>query len=275
MAATPLPSSTVILLRDAPAGPDPFTILMVKRHGSVTFPGVHAFPGGVVDPHDAHAPGARLPATQRWATAGEGDCADDALPFWIAGAREVLEEVGVVLAHDAERRPPAVHALDHAALRARLTGTTSFADVLAPHGLVPATDGLFYFARWITPPRNPRRFDTRFLVGRMPAAQEAIVDGTETESCEWVSPRVALDRFVAADIDLIPPTVRTLDDLARFPSIDAVLHDASRRVIRPYSPDIDSVGGEPSMTYPDTSAAAVVPPRRLVLRAGRWRPADD
>jgi len=42
-----------------------------------------------------------------------------------------------------------------------------------------------------------------------------------------MSPRAALGAYEAGRIVLIPPTVRTLDDLARFPSIDAVLADAA------------------------------------------------
>ena len=60
----PRPSSTVILLRDEGRGA-PFAVLMLERHGSVAFPGAHAFPGGMVDPQDADAPGATLPPTQR------------------------------------------------------------------------------------------------------------------------------------------------------------------------------------------------------------------
>ncbi|MGH7894517.1 MAG: hypothetical protein ACREQL_07605, partial [Candidatus Binatia bacterium] len=36
----PLPSSTVILLREERAGDGPFSVLMLERHGSITFPGV-------------------------------------------------------------------------------------------------------------------------------------------------------------------------------------------------------------------------------------------
>lgn len=272
--AVPLPSSTVMLLRDEPAGGDPFAVLMLKRHGSVTFPGVHAFPGGVLDPHDADAPGARLPAGQAWAAAGEGDGPDEALPYWVTAVRELFEELGVLLVRDGRRvlEGPLPDTL--AALRTRLDGKTALASLLAPHGLVPATDELYYFARWVTPKRNPRRFDTRFLVGRMPAGQDALVDGTETVSCEWLTPRAALERYVAGEIELIPPTVRTLDDLMRFPSVDAVLADASRRVIRALAPEIEHVDGQASMTYPDNTGAPLLAPRRLVLRDGRWRPAD-
>src|SRR5262245_46998041 len=94
----PLPSSTVILLRDGAGGDGPFEGLMLERPGSVPFPGVHAFPGGVVDPGDHDVPGAGLPAGQAWAPEGEGDHPGDARPFWVAGVRELFEEVGILLA---------------------------------------------------------------------------------------------------------------------------------------------------------------------------------
>jgi hypothetical protein len=142
---------------------------------------------------------------------------------------------------------------------------------LVAHGLRPATHQLRYFSRWITPPRNPKRFDTRFLVGRMPAGQEVVVDGTETVSHEWLTATQALHDYHAGRIQLIPPTVRTLDDLSRFDSIDAVLADASRRVVRALCPDIDLGGDLPAMVYPSTTGSDVSP-RRLVMRDGRWRP---
>lgn len=271
-AAEPLPSSTVILLRED-GGEEPFRVLMVERHGSVTFPGVHAFPGGVVDPGD-HAPhGATLPPGQSWAPAGEGDGPEEALPYWIAAVRECFEEVGLLLVHRDGAALPTPLPAPIAGLRARLHAGEPFAELLAEHGLVPATDGLLYFARWITPKRNPRRFDTRFLVGRAPAGQDAVIDATECVSCRWLGPRGALALYERGDITLIPPTVRTLDDLARFASVDAVLDDARRRVVRAVQPMIVEVGGEPALAYPDNTGHPDVAPRTLVLRDGRWRTA--
>jgi len=273
--ATPLASSTVILLRDERGAAGPFSVLMLKRHGSITFPGVHAFPGGVLDAADADAPGARLPAEQRWAPPEEGDTPPGALPYWVAALRELFEEVGVLLAHRAGRLVEGPLTDDLLALRPRLHAREPFGALLAGRGLVAATDRLYSFARWVTPRMNPRRFDTRFLVARAPAGQEPVIDGTETVAAEWLTPQAALDAYEAARIELIPPTVRTLDDLARFPSVDAVLADARQRIVRAASPDIMASGGEPSMTYPDNTGQAGLPPRRLVLRDGRWRPVRD
>jgi 8-oxo-dGTP pyrophosphatase MutT (NUDIX family) len=245
---------------------------MLERHGSVTFPGVHAFPGGVVDPGDHQIAHALLPADQAWAPPDEGDGPADALPFWVAAVRELFEEVGILLVHTGDRllEGPLDPAL--AALRARLHAGEQFGTLLAAHGLRPATDLLYYFARWITPRQNPRRFDTRFLVGRVPAGQEACADGTETVSCRWYTPSDALAAYEAGDIMLIPPTVKTLDDLAGFASIDAVLDDAKRRVVRALRPEVVDTEGAPTLSYPDNTGHPELPARKLVLRDGRWRP---
>jgi hypothetical protein len=71
---------------------------------------------------------------------------------------------------------------------------------------------------------------------------------------------------------LIPPTVRTLDDLAGFGSIDAVLEDAKRRVVRALRPEVVETAGAPTLSYPDNTGHPELPPRKLVLRDGRWRP---
>src|SRR4029434_6699859 len=136
------------------------------------------------------------------------------------------------------RRDGRMVELPDATLRARLLGGEPFTSVLADGGPGPAADELYYLARWITPIANPRRFDTRFLVGRMPAGQEALVDGTETVSCAWFTPRAALMAYQEGRIVLIPPTVRTLDDLSRFPSVEAVLEDAARRAVRAVTPEL-------------------------------------
>ncbi len=274
-AAQPLPSSTLILLRDEPAGTEPFSVLLLERHGSVSFPGAHAFPGGVVDPGDREIADTLLPADQAWASEEEGDCPPGACPYWVAAVRESFEEVGILLAARDGRVLDGALAPEIADLRARLHAGEAFGALLAEHGLVPATDQLYYFARWITPSRNPRRFDTRFLVARVPAGQEAVVDGTETVSCRWITPTAALAEYDEGRIVLIPPTVRTLDDLARFSSIDAVIDDARRRVVRAFCPEVMLDGELPALTYPDNTGRAQLPPRKLVLRDGRWRPEND
>ena len=271
----PRPSSTLILLRDEVGGDAPFSVLLLERHGSIAFPGATAFPGGVLDASDADAPGAALPPEQRWAERGEGDRPPEALAYWVAAARELFEEVGILLAARDGRPVEGPLSADLAALRPRVHAGEPFSRVLASTGLVPAVDRLFYFARWITPVANPRRWDTRFLVARVPAGQEPVADGTETVSCAWMTPPAALAAYQAGRVVLMPPTVRTLDDLARFPSVDAVLSDAARRIVRAVTPELVQDGPRTAITYPDNTGNVTLPSRRLVLDQGRWRPSDD
>src|SRR5262245_1933462 len=93
---------------------------MLERHGSIAFPGAHVFPGGIVAAADADAPGARLPEVQRWADPGEGDRPPDALPYWVAAARELFEEVGILLAARDDRLLEGPLPDEVAGLRARL-----------------------------------------------------------------------------------------------------------------------------------------------------------
>jgi 8-oxo-dGTP pyrophosphatase MutT (NUDIX family) len=272
--AVPLPSSTILLLRETVDGRGPFEVLMVKRHGSVTFPGVHAFPGGILDAHDATAPGATLPADQAWHPDAAGDRPPAVLQYWVAALRELFEEVGILLARRDERLVTGPLAPDVDALRPRVLAGHGFAEVLRSIDAVPATDVLYSFARWVTPVVNPKRFDTRFVVARMPVGQEARVDGTENESHRWVTPAEGLAAYVDGEIDLIPPTVRTLDDLARFTTVDAVLTSARGRRILPACPEIEVEGDRVTMTYPSPCPDDPLPARRLILENRRWRPID-
>ena len=271
--AVPLPSSTLVLLREGRQAP--FEVLMVKRHGSVTFPGVHAFPGGVLEASDAVVPGAAVPSEQTWASDALADRPPDALRFWIAALRETFEEVGILLAHRAGRLLEGPLPPDVLARRAELHQGRPFAEVLRDLGAVPASDRLYSFARWVTPTANPRRFDTRFLVARVPAGQEPVADGTETESCVWLTPAEALAAYEAERIELIPPTVRTLDDLARFLDVEAVLANARRRAICPACPEIEVDGDRVTMRYPSPCPDDPLPARRLLLEGRRWRPLPD
>ena len=90
-------------------------------------------------------------------------------------------------------------------------------------GLVLAADQVFVFAHWITDRDLPRRFDVPFLVARMPEGQSPVADETEQFEPVWVRPADALARHAAGSFFMIFPTIRTLERLAKFDSVQAVL----------------------------------------------------
>jgi 8-oxo-dGTP pyrophosphatase MutT (NUDIX family) len=87
------------------------------------------------------------------------------------------------------------------------------------------------FSRWITPDREPIRFDTRFYVAALPAGTQPAVDGAECVALGWFPPAGALDAHVRGTLLLVFPTIKHLQQLARMPTADAVLADARGREV--------------------------------------------
>jgi len=204
--SAPLPAATVLLLRDGPEG---LEVLMTRRSMQASFaPGAYVFPGGGIDPADAtcHAIAHRRP-TQN----------DLRLTQAIAAIRESFEELGVLLAKHADGRP-----LD-ALTQAKLSRHDQFAEQCQAHGLRLCADEVFVLAHWVTDRDLPKRFDVPFLVARMPQGQEPVADEKEQFEPVWVRPGLALSRHAEGNFFIIFPTIRTLEKLQAFESVDSVL----------------------------------------------------
>lgn len=91
---------------------------------------------------------------------------------------------------------------------------------------------LVLFSRWITPPQVKIRFDTLFYLVAAPAGAAPRPDGGETVDVRWYEPQAALDD----DIELVFPTIKTLEALARFGSADELLTWADGREVEPIEP---------------------------------------
>lgn len=204
--AVPRPAATVLLLRDAPAGVE---VLMTRRSPNASFaPGAYVFPGGGIDAADraAHALAAHRPGQDA-----------ERLTQAIAAIRESFEELGLLIARHADGRP--ADAADVAALDRH----GDFAAQCSARGLVLAADQVFVLAHWITDRDLPRRFDVPFLVARMPEGQAPVADEAEQFEPVWVRPADALARHKAGQFFMIFPTIRTLERLEKFATVDAVL----------------------------------------------------
>ena len=274
--AAAVPASTVVLLRDE----SPFEVFLVRRNDSIAFlGGAHVFPGGRVDPSDhSHdlIGGVRPQADPYIAiTARMPDVpAEAAIGHYVAAVRELFEEAGVLLA-----QPLTAASVERltAARRDLLAGRITFADIIRREQLQLALDELAYFAHWVTPEIEIRRFDTRFFIARAPQGQTPIHDEGETTHSEWVEPAIAIERCRAGVISLPPPTWTTLQTLARFDSIDAVFDWALRKPIPRVQPRFEKRGNRTLLFYPGDP---MYPPvegfdateTRFVLENRRWIP---
>jgi hypothetical protein len=88
------------------------------------------------------------------------------------------------------------------------------------------------FSRWITPPQVRIRFDTLFFLVAAPDGAEPRPDGGETVEARWYEPRAAL----GDDIELVFPTIKTLEALTGFGSADELLTWADGREVEPIEP---------------------------------------
>jgi 8-oxo-dGTP pyrophosphatase MutT (NUDIX family) len=216
-------AATVIVGRDTSEG---LQVFMVRRSARAVFlPDQYVFPGGRVDDEDRDAA-----ARRQHGSPGDVDPA-----YAMTAARETFEEVGLLFAD----RP--VHVADLADLRRSMhAGEMSFADVLARLDVSIDASQLRYFSRWITPKAElaTRRFDARFFVGRAPADQVAEADATEVLDGRWIAPADALAANASGEINLIFPTIKHLERIAPYRTVDELLAFARTKPIVTVSPDV-------------------------------------
>ncbi len=97
---------------------------------------------------------------------------------------------------------------------------------------------LVKFSRWITPAMVSIRFDTHFFLATLPEGQEPAVDGQECVDLGWFSPQGALDAHARDEILLVFPTIKHLEQLRDFASVDALLDHARGREVLPVEPRV-------------------------------------
>jgi 8-oxo-dGTP pyrophosphatase MutT (NUDIX family) len=99
-------------------------------------------------------------------------------------------------------------------------------------------DALVKFSRWITPAQVKIRFDTHFFLAPLPAGQEPQVDGEEVIELGWFTPEQALDAHRAEQIALVFPTIKHLEQLNSFASVELLLEHARGRDVQPVEPKV-------------------------------------
>jgi 8-oxo-dGTP pyrophosphatase MutT (NUDIX family) len=194
----PKNAATLIIIDRSAAQPK---VLMGKRHhGHKFMPGKFVFPGGRIEADDRRMPASgelpprveeALAARVVRSTPGRGRA------LAMTAIRETFEETGLAIGRKAEALP---------------AGPTDGAwKPFFERRILPDLGRLAFIGRAITPPRRPKRFDTRFFAVDRDAICEEIegVVGPDSELVELVW--VALPE--ARHLDLPPITNVMLDEL--------------------------------------------------------------
>lgn len=249
----PIPSATLLLLRDGPEG---LEVFMVKRHHQIDFAsGALVFPGGKLAKGDAES-GLRAHCD------GEGALNDEELGLRACAIREGFEESGILLA-----RPAGCPVLASNETSSRLQdwrprldkGEVALSKFAEDTGIRLACDALVPFARWITPTFMPKRFDTHFFLAATPYGQLGSHDGREGVDSVWTTPARAMaekDRWT-----IIFPTRMNLEKLGRSKSAAEAIETARSSTVVTVEPKIIQKDGKSFLTLPpDAGYGAIEEP---------------
>ena len=210
---------TVLLIRDRGG----LEVLMVERHESQNFASALVFPGGLVDPDDGFDEWDPLSIAHETLTRDER-------AIRVAGFRELYEETGVLLT-DADGPP--LKESPH-------PGEGSFLQLVEKIGARLDLDAMHPFAHWITPIFAPKRYDTHFRLCGLTTELNAVSDGTETVSVEWIRPQEAIDLGAAGERVVLFPTRLNLQMLAQSGSVEEAIDAAKARTIVTVSPRMET-----------------------------------
>lgn len=220
----PKDAAAVILLRPN-TNPNNPEVFWVKRSTKLAFlGGYRAFPGGQRETTDAEVK--------------VDDCDDQERAAMIScGARELFEEVGVLLTRGSETLTNGQRASLFDDLE---SGRMSWPQLIEHYGLHLNADDFTFVGRWVTPPFAPRRFDTWFFMAKCPAKQEpCVTEDSELEHGEWITARDAYDKWQRSEIIVVPPILHAMKSLAgglnkdlieRFLSVPEAHREPNRRM---------------------------------------------
>ncbi len=170
----PKDAATLILIDRS--GPTPKVLLGRRHQGHKFMPGKFVYPGGRIEASDAAMtaagelhPDAESKLRERVTQAGTAS----PRAFALAAIRETFEETGLLLG-EKRSQPPAVPG--------------GLWEGFAKAGVYPDLTRMYFIARAVTPPRRPRRFDTRFFTADAQSIAHRIdgVIGPDSELVELV-----------------------------------------------------------------------------------------
>lgn len=272
-AVAPRDAATIVVVRDGSDGPEVFCVERNKK--SRFLGGAIVFPGGKLDDADRSETWRTLATPPQAARDGFAPDDDTLRALAIAALRETLEEAALLVS----TQPPATDD-EVTALRAALsTDASALARYLEGRGARLDAASLRPLARWVTPEAETRRYDTRFFVAVAPEGQRGAHDMHETMASFWATPRSVLARFEAREVQLAPPTHRTLEVLAEARSVDEVLAIADAARLSPICPKLTrhedtlalALPGDPAHSEPRRISPHAT---RYALRGEHWIPVE-
>jgi 8-oxo-dGTP pyrophosphatase MutT (NUDIX family) len=204
-------------------------VYLTRRSSRSRFmPDAYVFPGGTLDASDRSAA-----ARARLYGSVDGIAEDLA----VAALRELFEEAGVLIVCDRAGKPAIVDPERLALIRRELTKGVPLPTLLEREQMFLDARELVYYSNWITPEREPLRFDTHFFIATAPEGQIAIADAVEVHDGAWFEPHDALARAEREELRIMFPTRKHLERLAAHDSIASLFaHARSRNAIRPIMP---------------------------------------
>lgn len=204
MTAIPRPASTVVLMDEMSR------VYLTKRPKTMKFlGGFYVFPGGAVEGDD------HVIDDKHLKTEGANESFNTS--HYVAAARELFEEVGILLGSRDDGTPAKLETKAEREYRRQLiNGDITFFQLLKQEGFTLKLDVLSYIGHIITPEINPIRFDTRFFLAKLPPEQTPNPDKHEIDEAMWISPEKALKAHENGDIPIPPPTVFCLESIQKF-----------------------------------------------------------
>ncbi|MFG1417515.1 NUDIX hydrolase [Xanthobacter sp. V0B-10] len=194
----PKDAATLILVDRAGKAP---RVLMGRRHPNLRFlPGMYVFPGGRLEKFDKAMPVYGIvdaDSERRLMQGVQRPTLDRVRGLAAAAIREMYEETGLLVGTK-DLGAPQAPCDDWHAFEAR--------------GVFPSLEALTFVARAITPPRRPRRFDTRFFVADASAVCDEepgkVGENSELVDLKWLT-------FEETKAQELPTVTRVvLDELA-------------------------------------------------------------
>ena len=94
------------------------------------------------------------------------------------------------------------------------------------------------------------RFDALFFLAPAPAGAQPRVDGAECVDLRWYAPAQALAEHADGELQLVFPTIKTLEQLARFSSADELLGFAREHDVVAVEPRVVGSGAAAQILMP-------------------------